>query len=112
MSSVNATRRPLQACLDGKSVWLAAAAVGGLALVLVLNRPPETVGHGRDGGGGIVTPGERAAKLRDEGLAACSSQLWEACEKRLDDAKQLDPEGEKDPRVVEARKAIVRARRP
>jgi hypothetical protein len=104
--------RPLRPKRPNVFAWLAAAAVGAMALVIVLNRPPETVGHGRDADGGVVTPGDRAAKLRDEGLAACSRQLWEACEKRLDDAKQLDPDGEKEPRIVEARKAIARARRP
>jgi hypothetical protein len=103
--------KPLRPKKTSVFVWLAAAAVGALALLIVLNRPPESVAHGRDAGEGVVTPGERAAKLRDEGLAACSSQLWETCEKRLDDAKTLDPEGEKEPPVVEARKAIARARR-
>jgi hypothetical protein len=94
-------------------VWLAAAAVGAMVLgVVVMNRPPTTVAHGFDAGGGVATPHERAAKLRDEGLAACSSQLWDTCEKRLDDAKQLDPDGENERRIVEARKAIERARHP
>ncbi len=94
-------------------VWLAAATVGAFAVgVVVLNQPPVTVAHGRDAGGGSTTPHERAAALRDEGLAACGNQLWDTCEQKLNDAKELDPNGENEPRVVEARKTIARARHP
>jgi hypothetical protein len=105
--------RPLRPKRPNLIVWLAAAAVGAFAVgVVVLNQPPVTVGHGRDAGGGSTTPHERATELRDEGLAACGNQLWDTCEKRLDDAKAIDPDGEKDPRVIEARKALARGRHP
>ena len=105
--------RPLRSKKPNIIAWLAAAAIGAMVLgVIVMNRPPTTVAHGLDAGGGVATPQERAANLRDEGLAACRSQVWDTCEKRLDDAKQLDPDGENDPRVVEARKAVARARHP
>jgi hypothetical protein len=94
-------------------VWLAAAAVGAFAVgVVVLNQPPVNVAHGLDADGGSTTPDARATKLRDEGLAACVRQSWDTCEKKLDDAKALDPDGENESRVLEARKALAHARHP
>jgi hypothetical protein len=86
-------------------VWLVAAAVGGLAIVALFQRSDHNVATG------YSPPEERAAKLRDEGLAACGRQQWGECEAKLDAAKKLEASGEKDPRVVEARAAIERAAR-
>jgi DNA-directed RNA polymerase specialized sigma24 family protein len=47
----------------------------------------------------------RAHKLRADGLFQCELQHWSECIKDLDDAKSLDPAGDSDPRVQEARAA-------
>ena len=77
---------------------LAVAALGALGVVIAVNRP------GEDTAGG-PSARARAAKLRDEGIAACAAAQWATCEERLDGARALDEEGEKDPRVIAARKA-------
>ncbi|HEV3191592.1 MAG TPA: hypothetical protein VGY54_13880, partial [Polyangiaceae bacterium] len=87
-------------------VWLAAATVGGLAIAMLLRRPDYSVVAT-----GYTPPEVRAAKIRDQGLAACARQEWSACAATLDAAKRLDVSGEKDPRVIAARAAIERAAR-
>ncbi len=96
---------PFRAKRTNLVVWLAAAAVGGLAIAMLLRRPDENVGAG------YTPPEVRAAKMRDQGLVACARQEWSACAATLDAAKRLDASGEKDPRVVAARAAIERAMR-
>ena len=83
-------------------VPILAAALGAVGVVIAVNRP------GEDAAGG---PGARAraTKLRDEGIAACAAAQWAACEERLEGARALDEEGEKDPRVIAARKAMKEA---
>jgi hypothetical protein len=94
---------PFRAKRTNLVVWLAAAALGGLAIAMLLRRPDYNVATG------YAPPEVRAAKMRDQGLAACERQEWSACEGTLDAAKRLDASGEKDPRVVAARAAIERA---
>jgi len=53
---------------------------------------------------------ERAAKLREEAFAACDAAQWTECARKLNDAKGVDPDGERDARVVRAREAIAKAR--
>jgi hypothetical protein len=55
-------------------------------------------------------PPERATRLRDDAFAECAAKRWTTCESKLDEAKALDADGERDPRVIEARKAIAAAR--
>ena len=81
---------------------LAAAALGALGVVIAVNRPGEEAAGG-------PSARARAAKLRDEGIAACAATQWTACEQRLDGARALDEEGEKDPRIIAARKAMKEA---
>jgi hypothetical protein len=71
------------------------------------------------GGGGGVLVGhpapqraERAAMIRDEALADCARRDFDGCRAKLDAAKDLDPEGERDARVVKAREDIARAGAP
>ena len=52
----------------------------------------------------IVTQQERAAELRDEGIEACESREWEECLARLDRAAKIDPAGDDEPEVQEARR--------
>jgi hypothetical protein len=56
--------------------------------------------------GVTASPHEAATKLRGEAFGACAAQKWDDCEKLLDRAKQIEPEGEGDPRVVRARQVI------
>jgi hypothetical protein len=54
-----------------------------------------------------------AAKARrDEAFSACTQGLYSRCADLLDQARQLDPAGESDPRVVQARAAIAASRHP
>jgi len=45
----------------------------------------------------------RAAALRANGYDACARFMWSACLAFLDQAQALDPAGDADPRVREAR---------
>jgi hypothetical protein len=94
---------PLRAKRTKLVVWLAAAAVGGLAIAMLVRRPDGNVASG------YTPPEVRAAEMRDAALAACTRQEWSACEATLDAAKRLDASGEKEPRVIAARAAIDRA---
>jgi hypothetical protein len=67
---------------------------------------------GPDPGSAAATPRERAARLRDEAVAACGARDFAACEAKLDDAMRLDPAGESEPRVVAARAAIAEWQMP
>jgi len=54
-----------------------------------------------------------AAKARrDEAFSACTQGLYSRCADLLDQARQLDPAGESDPRVVQARAAIAAGQQP
>jgi hypothetical protein len=52
------------------------------------------------------TPQERAEALRNEAFDSCGEWLWAECDRKLDEAKQLDPGGESDLRVQGARKEV------
>jgi hypothetical protein len=54
---------------------------------------------------------QHVASLRKEAFAACDARRWDECARRLDEAKELDPAGESDDRVVAARKAITEGTR-
>ena len=49
------------------------------------------------------TPEERAIALRAIAAHACDAGQWESCLRRLDRARALDPDGDRDPRVQELR---------
>ena len=51
----------------------------------------------------------QARKLRDDALAACDHGEWFDCAVGLDDAQKLDPAGEQEPRVQEARRRLGEA---
>jgi hypothetical protein len=53
-----------------------------------------------------VTPQTQAKWLRTDALAACAVGDYVKCRAKLDEARGLDPAGESDPKVVEARRAI------
>jgi len=53
-----------------------------------------------------------AGRLRREAFDACDAQKWDACEGKLDEARALDPAGEDNPLVQQARRRAQAARRP
>ncbi len=82
-------------------LWLAAAALFSLLVVFVwVQGQPEHVSR-------PPPPSrEEAADLRDEAFGLCAQGRWAECEARLDDARDLDPAGEADPRVRAARQSV------
>ena len=48
----------------------------------------------------------QAAKLREEAFEACGRGRWAECEQKLDEAKALDPDGDVDPDVRNARRLV------
>ena len=55
------------------------------------------------------SPGERARAIRDGALAACDRGAWAACVDGLDRGKEIDPAGDADARIVQARAAASAA---
>jgi hypothetical protein len=64
------------------------------------------VGSNNAADAGNPTDDASAATLRKEGLRACEAKQWETCKGLLDRAAALDPSGEQDPQVVEARRRM------
>jgi hypothetical protein len=90
--------------------WLAAAAIGGLVVAVVMDQREKPVAHPRphdDAGQQEPTAQERAARMREEAFMACRKRRWEECERRLDEAKRLDPAGDADPLVQQAHEAAI-----
>jgi DNA-directed RNA polymerase specialized sigma24 family protein len=59
-----------------------------------------------------LTPSQSAVLKRDAAFAACDVADWTRCAALLDEAAALDPAGERDARVRNARAAIASATRP
>lgn len=94
--------------------FLAAAAIAAALIAVFAMAGPaivawfrgERIGPDRDTVPRRELPPElRAAQLRDEGFKACAAMQWVSCVAKLDEAKQLDPAGDSDPRVQEWRSA-------
>jgi hypothetical protein len=89
-------------------VFYAAAAVAGLALagggtvvaMRYLSAPEETPRSLP----AKPPPSAEAAQLRRQAFARCREHQWGACLYGLDQARQLDPDGDTDPRVQEYRR--------
>ena len=60
----------------------------------------------------VPLPLDRARALRHDALAACDRRAWAACLDGLDAAKELDPAGDADADVVQARAAANDALNP
>jgi len=96
------------------AVWLVAAAIGAGVVALVVERPAVVAWfhHGTEPIGPdpdwrpLPTPQEHASALRKEAFDACGEYYWALCESKLDEAQKLDPGGESDTRVQEARAAV------
>lgn len=92
-----------------------AAAAGVMVALLATRGPgkgtpqatgPDTV-DGAAVGPAAQSPAELARNLRDEAYEACGDYLWAQCEQKLDEAKRLDPGGEGEPNVRQARRAVA-----
>jgi DNA-directed RNA polymerase specialized sigma24 family protein len=61
-------------------------------------------------------PGDRAAPLRSKAASECGAQMWRECLHHLDEARDIDPDGDTAPRVQamrrEAQAAIGRDSQP
>jgi hypothetical protein len=99
--------------------WLLAAALVLGALLIVVVKAPAIVAYFQ----GLQigpdneripppTPHELAEKLRDDAMGHCAQASWSTCKEKLDEAAKLDPAGESEPRVVQAREAIDATARP
>ena len=58
-----------------------------------------------------VSPHERAGALRRAANLECRGSQWDACRKHLDEAAQLDPDGDKIVQVQRLRKAAAEGTR-
>jgi hypothetical protein len=106
------TRKPMS-----RAAWAAAAvaaagaaalvATEGGAIVTALRGNPHDIGPDRPGP--APPPEQYASRLRDEAIASCHAGDLETCRAKLDEAKALDPAGETDPRVVQARETLTAA---
>lgn len=59
----------------------------------------------------VEATAERLARLRSEAQALCDALEYEACAAKLDEAKELDRDGEYRPDVIKMRHAIDDAHR-
>jgi hypothetical protein len=94
-------------------LWLLAAALGVVAVVLLVERQeiavwldhaprkPYDIEPDKD------APLKVAGDLRDEAASACDKGLWALCERKLDAAVKIDASGESSERVKGLRKVIA-----
>jgi hypothetical protein len=108
-----ATRRTSPRQTTPWVAWLAAAAVVVLVLTAFAKRReiqawfgPAHIEKDREEAPREPSPQELASKLREDAYSSCERWRWAECERRLDEAKQLDPAGESDLRVQGARQAV------
>jgi DNA-directed RNA polymerase specialized sigma24 family protein len=98
-----------------RSKWAVQLGLAALTVVLlaigwsaVVERPYEPV---RPDGVAVLDPRiPEATKLRNDAEAACSTEDWVGCERSLDEAKAIDPDGERAEWVMRLRNLIVRLR--
>ena len=88
---------------------LAAVAVVGVGATVAVEVMEVASKDRADAG---VEPSIAAADLRKQAIAACRAAAWENCGRLLDRAAALDPAGENDPQVNDARHAIAEAQAP
>lgn len=91
-----ARRRPVAAIV---AAGLAAAAAGAVLVAYV-------------GNGQVGAPRPDAATLRREGLDACRNGSWQPCLDKLDEAREIDPDGDRTPEVQAARRSADDALHP
>ena len=84
-----------------RTVWIVAAAVGAIVVVLLAVNAraisawfrPDTAASDSDNGEGAgkrdVPPAQRAAKLREGAEEACRAGEWKKCEGKLNHAQKI-----------------------
>ena len=107
---LSAARAKKAAATTRWGLMAAAAAVallvgGGGAQYAATWKPATTVTYATVGK--PLSPWELAAPLRRRALRACAQGYYGECGDDLDEAQRIDPEGEKDPVVQDARAAIA-----
>ena len=99
-----AAREKAAGALDAKGYWVAggfAALLAGVAAVWAVAFREPQVAHWRP---------EQAAKERGMAAEACKERRWDECERALDRASRLDPEGDRGAEVQGLRAAIAAGR--
>jgi hypothetical protein len=103
------TRRSRTALIAGGVLAAAAAAVVAVGIQQA-RRGPEAISP--EPSSQPDSPAKRAGRLRDEAFQACQARDWDTCGAKLDSARDLDPAGESDPRVVAARTLLANPTAP
>jgi hypothetical protein len=85
--------------------------VGGVAtaaaVTLAVRATTTTTPTGPVGPTATATAAKSPAEvIRSEAFEACGRGRWDECARRLDEAKKLDPDGENDPDVRNARRLL------
>jgi hypothetical protein len=82
----------IAACIAG--AFLGAGALPATGVAHAPDESPTSTG---------VEPSITAADIRAEAYAKCDAQEWLDCLERLDEAREIDPAGDRDERVVRTR---------
>jgi hypothetical protein len=97
--------------------WLAAAAVVALVIAALWGRgdpvaqaPPRPIAPSPSEAPKEPSLEDRAEPIRGDAYAACEMRLWDRCEAKLNEARELDPAGEAQPRVLTVRQLLDRVR--
>ena len=88
----------------------AAASAAAFGVGQLLSGPGiDIVAHGQDAGAAKA----RAREQRAQANEACARQDWPRCQELLDEARDLDPEGDKqDPEVGKMRRMLEQTAAP
>jgi hypothetical protein len=93
------------------TAWGSGLSAAAAVTIVVAIRAQHTGTVGHSAPVDASTPVERVAALRSQASASCERKLYDECERNLDDAKALDPQGENDAHVQSLRDALRRAKR-
>jgi len=96
---------------SGPPWWTLAAAAAVLVTgtFVAMNQGDNGVSNPYPGDDAGPSANEEAARYRATAFDQCASKHFDLCQEALDRARQLDPSGEEEPRVKDARAAIARA---
>jgi hypothetical protein len=87
---------------------LAAVVVGGAPFaVRLLSKPDDRPIQNRPDASPTPTAAPSPQPIRERALEACDRQQWAECLNGLDEARMLDPAGDRDPRIQVARRVAT-----
>lgn len=109
---VSRLRRHLKQHWAKEVAVLAALGLLAVALFFALRKKQEDVARPLPDPSASPSPLELAKKTRKDALDACRAARWDECERGLDAAKMVDPDGEQTDEVRSARAAASAARLP